>query len=299
MERAIEASKIHVKPIGRGRPPDRTEFFELKRLGIEAQKKLTNHNLRLVISIARKYSLNDFRQFPDRIQDGNIGLMRAIQKWDYRRELRFSTYATWWIRQAVTRAKADTSRLIRLPVHQVDTLRRIYKITKILVQTYGRTPTEAEIARELTTNELEKKLGRAPTQEEIKNRTQVMEPKVTYLLKMSRDPASLETPVGDEEDSTLGDFVPSPNAEDGSVQSDVEMLQELIQIVFHELTPREVRVLTLRNGLLNGHIFTLEEVGAKMGVTRERIRQIEKQAYHKLRHPHIMRRLRPYLNIFD
>jgi len=251
---------------------EREKLLWLVRDGQSATEHLIKANSRLVVSVAKKY-VGRGVPFLDLIQEGNIGLIRAVKKFDYRRGYKFSTYATWWIRQAVTRAIADQGRTIRVPVHMYEQINRLTRTSRQLVQELGRDPTTEEIAEGLG----------------------VTARKVEHIMRVSQRPLSLEMPVGEEEDSYLGDFIEDEDADSPQDSAGQQLLREVIDEIFSSLTPREVRILQLRFGLVDGYCYTLEEVGKKFGVTRERIRQIEAQALSRLRHPSRSRKLRDYL----
>ena len=251
---------------------ERQELKAVIKDGKAAQEHLVKANSRLVVSVAKKY-VGRGVPFLDLIQEGNIGLIRAVKKFDYRRGYKFSTYATWWIRQAVTRAIADQGRTIRVPVHMYEQINRLARVSRSLVQELGRDPTTEEIAVELG----------------------ISSKKVERIIKVSQRPLSLEMPVGEEDDSFLGDFIEDSEAPSPTEQASQQLLREQIDDIFSSLTPREVRILQLRFGLVDGYAYTLEEVGKKFGVTRERIRQIEAQALGRLRHPSRSRKLRDFL----
>ncbi len=268
--------RMYLKEIGKVHLLSADEEIELAKKmekgDEEAKKRLCEANLRLVVSIAKRY-VGRGMLFLDLIQEGNLGLIKAVDKFDWRKGYKFSTYATWWIRQAITRSIADQARTIRIPVHMVETINKLIRISRQLLQKYGREPLPEEIAAEMD----------------------ISEEKVREILKIAQEPVSLETPIGEEEDSHLGDFIPDEDVPSPAEAAAFSMLKEQLSEVLETLTDREKKVLKLRFGLEDGKARTLEEVGKQFEVTRERIRQIEAKALRKLRHPTRSKKLKDYL----
>ena len=285
MERILEQEglaiddpvRMYLKEIGKVPLLDAEEEKELARRMSEgdedAKNKLVEANLRLVVSIAKRY-VGKGMFFLDLIQEGNLGLMKAVEKFDYQKGYKFSTYATWWIRQAITRAIADQARTIRIPVHMVETIHKVSRYTRQMLQ----------------------ELGREPTAEEIGEKMGMSADRVREIMKIAQDPVSLETPIGEEEDSHLGDFIPDEDTPAPADAASATILREVIERELHTLTPREEHVIKLRFGLYDGRTRTLEEVGKEFDITRERIRQIEAKALRKLRHPSRARHLKGFLD---
>jgi RNA polymerase primary sigma factor len=269
--------RMYLKEIGKVPLLSSAEEVELAKRNEEgdlvAKKKLAEANLRLVVSIAKRY-VGRGMLFLDLIQEGNLGLIKAVEKYDYRKGFKFSTYATWWIRQAITRAIADQARTIRIPVHMVETINKLIRVSRQLLQ----------------------ELGREPQPDEVAERMEMPVAKVREIMKIAQEPVSLETPIGEEEDSHLGDFIPDDDALAPAEAAAFTMLKEQLINVLDTLTPREEKVLRLRFGLDDGRARTLEEVGKEFNVTRERIRQIEAKALRKLRHPSRSKKLKDYLD---
>lgn len=270
--------KMYLKDIGKVPLLSADDEIELARKMMDgdksAKRELSVANLRLVVSIAKRY-VGRGMQFLDLIQEGNLGLMKAVEKFDYQKGFKFSTYATWWIRQAITRAIADQARTIRIPVHMVETINKVVRVQRLLLQQYGREPTPEEIAKEMG----------------------IPEQRVVEIQKISQDPVSLETPIGEEEDSHLGDFIEDEQALAPTDVVASNLLKEQLLEILDTLTPREEKVLRLRYGLDDGKPRTLEEVGKEFNVTRERIRQIEAKALRKLHHPTRSKRLKEFIDV--
>jgi RNA polymerase primary sigma factor len=301
IQRGMNAQK-KLKKNGELAPESKVKYKKHEIDGKLAKRYLAEANLRLVVSVAKRY-IGRGMNFLDLIQEGNIGLLRAVEKFDHRRGYKFSTYATWWIRQAISRAIADQARVIRIPVHMVETINRLVRIQRRLLQEYGREPTSKEIALDmgiLTEEDVEAiraaQQNSTPLEPALDRRWRRAAGKVRRIIRISQEPMSLETPIGSEDNSYLGDFIADETALGPVDAASKQLLKEQLNEILESLSERERKVLEMRFGLSDGQGRTLEEVGAKFGVTRERIRQIEAKALRKLRHPIRSRKLRDYLS---